>query len=70
MTKRIVAIGATAVAVIFAASACGDSDTGTSSATSSPTSSAITSAEEATAHNEADVLFAQMMLRTTRRRSR
>ncbi|MFD6856130.1 DUF305 domain-containing protein [Rhodococcus sp. NPDC060090] len=60
-TKKSIAVGATALAVIFAA-ACGESDTGTSSATSSVTSSAITSAEETADHNEADVMFAQMML--------
>ncbi|WAL49887.1 DUF305 domain-containing protein [Rhodococcus pyridinivorans] len=63
MTKKTLAVGATALAVIFAAAACSDSDTGTTAATSSATTSATTSAvEETAAHNDADVMFAQMMI--------
>ncbi|NMD96626.1 DUF305 domain-containing protein [Rhodococcus sp. BL-253-APC-6A1W] len=65
MNKKTLAVGATALAVVFAAAACSDTgtDTGTTVATSPATTSATTSAaEEAAAHNDADVMFAQMML--------
>jgi len=59
--KKILAVGATALAVVFAAAACGDTDT--TVATSPATTSATTSAtDEAAAQNDADVMFAQMML--------
>lgn len=63
--KKILAVGATALAVVFAAAACSDTgtDTDTTVATSPATTSATTSAtDEAAAHNDADVMFAQMML--------
>ena len=61
--KKTLAVGATALAVVFAAAACSDTDTGTTAATSSATTSATTSAaDEAAAHNDADVMFAQMMI--------
>jgi uncharacterized protein (DUF305 family) len=61
--KKILAVGATALAVVFAAGACSDTGTDTTVATSPATTSATTSvAEEAAAHNDADVMFAQMML--------
>ena len=56
--KKTLAVGATALAVVFAAAACSDTDTGTTAATSSATSAA----DEAAAHNDADVMFAQMMI--------
>ncbi|GAC86229.1 MULTISPECIES: DUF305 domain-containing protein [Mycobacteriales] len=64
MNKKTLAVGATALAVVFAATACSDSDsdTGTTVATSTAPASAGTPAEQATAHNDADVMFAQMML--------
>lgn len=62
MNKKTLAVGAMALAVVFTA-ACSDSDTGTTAATSSATTSATTSAaDEAAAHNDADVMFAQMMI--------
>ena len=61
--KKILAVGATALAVVFAAAACSDTGTDTTVATSPATTSATTSvAEEAAAHNDADVMFAQMMI--------
>ncbi|MFD6857872.1 DUF305 domain-containing protein [Rhodococcus sp. NPDC060090] len=63
--KKVLAVGATALAVVFAAAACSDTgtDTDTTVATSPATTSASTSAaDEAAAHNDADVMFAQMML--------
>lgn len=60
--KKTLAVGAAAFAVVFAAGACTDSDTNTT-ATSSTTISATTPAEDAgAAHNQADVMFAQMMI--------
>ncbi|MEU1956068.1 DUF305 domain-containing protein [Nocardia rhamnosiphila] len=62
-TKKTLAIGATTVAVAFAAAACGDTDTGTTTAPSSVVTSTTTAAAENTAaHNQADVMFAQMMI--------
>ncbi|MET8799422.1 DUF305 domain-containing protein [Nocardia sp. NPDC004568] len=62
-TKKTLAIGATALAVALAAAACSDSDTGTTTAPSSAVTSTTTAAaENATAHNQADVMFAQMMI--------
>ncbi|UTM39896.1 DUF305 domain-containing protein (plasmid) [Rhodococcus pyridinivorans] len=64
MNKKTLAAGVTALAVVFTAAACSDSDTGTTGttgATSSATTSA-TAADEAAAHNDADVMFAQMMI--------
>lgn len=60
-TKKTLAIGATALAVTFAAAACGDSDTGTTPAPSSAVTSTA-AAENTAAHNQADVMFAQMMI--------
>ncbi|MCK0090604.1 DUF305 domain-containing protein [Rhodococcus sp. HNM0563] len=61
--KKFLAVGATALAVVFAAAACSDSGTDATATSSPATSSATTSAaEEAAAHNDADVMFAQMML--------
>ncbi|AWZ23028.1 DUF305 domain-containing protein [Rhodococcus pyridinivorans] len=61
--KKTLAVGAMALAVVFTAAACSDSDTGTTAATSSATTSATASAaDEAAAHNDADVMFAQMMI--------
>ncbi|MFD6897588.1 DUF305 domain-containing protein [Rhodococcus sp. NPDC060086] len=62
--KKILAAGATALAVVFAAAACSDTgtDTDTTVATSPTTTSATTTTDEAAAHNDADVMFAQMML--------
>ena len=63
--KKILAVGATALAVVFAAATCSDTgtDTDTTVATPPATTSATTSAtDEAAAHNDADVMFAQMML--------
>ncbi|MFC7962960.1 MULTISPECIES: DUF305 domain-containing protein [Mycobacteriales] len=61
--KKILAVGATALAVVFAAAACSDTGTDTTVATSPATTSATTTAaDEAAAHNAADVMFAQMML--------
>ena len=62
--KKTLAVGATALAVVFAAAACSDTDTGTTAATSSATTSATatSAADEAAAHNDADVMFAQMMI--------
>ncbi|WP_094979788.1 DUF305 domain-containing protein [Rhodococcus pyridinivorans] len=63
MNKKTLAVGAMALAVVFTAAACSDSDTGTTAATSSATTSATASAaDEAAAHNDADVMFAQMMI--------
>lgn len=62
MTKKTLAVGATVLAVIFAAAACSDSDTGTTAATSSATTSTASAVEETAAHNDADVMFAQMMI--------
>ncbi|MFX1759847.1 DUF305 domain-containing protein [Rhodococcus sp. As11] len=62
MNKRPLAAGAMALAVVFTAAACSDSDTGTTVATSTAPASASTPAEQAAAHNDADVMFAQMML--------
>ena len=59
MTKKTLAVGATALAVIFAAAACSDSDTGTTAATSSATTSTASAVEETAAHNDADVLLAK-----------
>lgn len=61
--KKTLAVGAMALAVVFTAAACSDSATGTTAATSSATTSATASAaDEAAAHNDADVMFAQMMI--------
>ncbi|MGA6203504.1 DUF305 domain-containing protein [Nocardia testacea] len=60
-TKKTLAIGATALAVTFAAAACGDSDTGITTAPSSAVTSTA-AAENTAAHNQADVMFAQMMI--------
>ena len=66
MNKKTLAVGAMALAVVFAAAACSDTgtDTDTTVATSPATTSATTTtaADEAAAHNDADVMFAQMML--------
>ena len=64
MNKKTFAVGATALAVVFAAAACSDTgtDTGTTVATSPATTSASISADEAATHNPADVMFAQMMI--------
>lgn len=62
-TKKTLAVGATALAVALAAAACGDSDTGTTTAPSSAVTSTTTAAAENTAaHNQADVMFAHMMI--------
>ncbi|MEU4842069.1 DUF305 domain-containing protein [Nocardia testacea] len=62
-TQKTLTIGATALAVAFAAAACGDSGTGTTPAPSSAVASTTTAAAENTAaHNQADVMFAQMMI--------
>lgn len=63
--KKTLAVGAMALAVVFTAAACSDTgtDTDTTVATSPATTSTTTSAaDEAAAHNDADVMFAQMML--------
>ncbi|WP_039827433.1 DUF305 domain-containing protein [Nocardia testacea] len=60
-TKKTLALGAIALAVTFAAAACGDSDTGTTTAPSSAVTS-TTTAENIAAHNQADVMFAQLMI--------
>ncbi|MEE2057265.1 DUF305 domain-containing protein [Rhodococcus artemisiae] len=62
--KKTLAVGVTALGVVFAAAGCGDADTEASSsiATSSVTSPVASSADDAAAHDEADVMFAQMML--------
>lgn len=63
MNKKSFAVGATALAVVFATAACSDSDTGTTAATSNATTSATTSAPDDTApHNQSDVMFARMMI--------
>ncbi|BBX26914.1 DUF305 domain-containing protein [Mycolicibacterium chitae] len=62
MNKKCLAVGATALAVVFAAAACSNSDTETTAASSPASPSVSTSVEEAAAHNDADVMFAQMML--------
>ncbi|MBF4479000.1 Uncharacterized conserved protein, DUF305 family [Rhodococcus rhodochrous J3] len=63
MNKKTLAVGAMALAVVFTAAACSDSDTGTTAATSSATTSATTSAADDTApHNQSDVMFARMMI--------
>jgi len=60
MDKKTLAAGAVALAVVFTATACSDSDTGT---TAAPSSAPATSPEEeAVAHNQADVMFARMMI--------
>ncbi|MGW0017985.1 DUF305 domain-containing protein [Rhodococcus sp. NPDC003382] len=60
MDKKTLAAGVAALAVAFTAAACGDSDTGTTAAPSSTT--VTTPAEEAVTHNQADVMFARMMI--------
>ncbi|WP_226435795.1 DUF305 domain-containing protein [Rhodococcus yananensis] len=60
MNIRALAVGATALAVMFTATACGDSETDATVATSTVTSEADVTTEAA--HNDADVMFAQMML--------
>lgn len=64
MNKKALAVGATALAVVFATAACSDTgtDTGTTVTTSPATASASISAEDAATHNPADVMFAQMMI--------
>ncbi len=62
MNKKTLAVGATALALVFAAAACSDSDTGTTAATSSATSATASPAEEIPAHNQSDVMFARMMI--------
>jgi len=64
MNKKTLAAGATALAVIFTAAACSDSDsdTGTTVASSTAPAPASVPAEHAAAHNDADVMFAQMMI--------
>jgi uncharacterized protein (DUF305 family) len=63
MNKKSFAVGATALAVVFAAAACSDSDTGTTAATSNATTSATTSVPDDTApHNQSDVMFVRMMI--------
>ncbi|MBF6097706.1 DUF305 domain-containing protein [Nocardia cyriacigeorgica] len=63
-TKKALAVGATALAVTFTAAACGDSDTDSTTATtpSAAISATTSAAEDAAAHNDADVMFAQMMI--------
>jgi uncharacterized protein (DUF305 family) len=51
--------GAVAVSVL---SACGSSDTATEATSSAPASSTSSAAAGAEAHNDADVMFAQMMI--------
>ncbi|MCK8672428.1 DUF305 domain-containing protein [Rhodococcus sp. HM1] len=61
MDKKTLAAGVAALAVVFTAAACSDSDTGTT--TAAPSSVTATSpAEEAVTHNQADVMFARMMI--------
>lgn len=62
MNKKTLAAGVTALAVVFTAAACSDSDTGTTAATSTSPASASTPTEQTAAHNDADVMFAQMMI--------
>ena len=62
MNKKTLAVGATALAVVLTAVACSDSDAGTTVATSTAPASASTPAEQSAAHNDADVMFAQMMI--------
>ncbi|WP_280461734.1 DUF305 domain-containing protein [Nocardia carnea] len=63
-TKKSLAIGAATLAVALTAAACGDSDTDTTTATtpSAAISATTPAAEDAAAHNQADVMFAQMMI--------
>lgn len=61
-TKKTLAVGATALAVAFAAAACGNSDTGTTALSGPATSTTTAAAENTAAHNQADVMFAQMMI--------
>ncbi|MBH0119165.1 DUF305 domain-containing protein [Rhodococcus sp. CX] len=61
MDKKTLAAGVAALAVVFTAAACSHSDTGTT--TAAPSSVTATSpAEEAVTHNQADVMFARMMI--------
>lgn len=59
MNTKTLAAAVAAFAVVFAAAACGDSETNTTAV--SGTTPAGTSASEE-AHNQADVMFAQMMI--------
>ncbi|MCM0616568.1 DUF305 domain-containing protein [Paenarthrobacter sp. TYUT067] len=68
-TKKFVPLAATAVAAVIALAGCGSSGGSGSSATSMPgmdngnsSSSTSTPAANASAHNSADVMFAQMMI--------
>jgi uncharacterized protein (DUF305 family) len=54
-----VVVAAVAVAVL---SACGSSDTATEATSTAPASSTSSAAAGAEAHNDADVMFAQMMI--------
>ncbi|HLS76974.1 MAG TPA: DUF305 domain-containing protein [Nocardia sp.] len=62
-TKKTLAAGAAVLAVALSAAACGDSDTDTTAAPTTAESTATTgTTENAAAHNQADVTFAQMMI--------
>lgn len=60
---RALAAGLTALAVVVAAAACGDSDTDTTATSPNTTTTTTTSVVEGSAeHNQADVMFARMMI--------
>lgn len=66
VNKKTLVIGATALTVMFAVAACGDSGTDTGTNTAAPnTSTTISTAENSEnseAHDQADVMFARMMI--------
>lgn len=62
MWKRMIPIGAGALAVLAISTGCSSSNESEHPAGHSPSSSATTAAAEAEAHNDADVMFAQHMI--------
>ncbi|WP_024795008.1 DUF305 domain-containing protein [Tomitella biformata] len=65
MSKKTLAVGAAAIALVLGLTACGSGDTAATDTTATTTTSASaaqTPAASAEAHNDADVMFAQMMI--------
>jgi uncharacterized protein (DUF305 family) len=61
-TKRTVATGLAALAAVAALGACSNTATKEASTTSAPSSAQTSSQAQVAAHNEADMMFARMMI--------
>ncbi|WP_024795880.1 DUF305 domain-containing protein [Tomitella biformata] len=64
MSKKSLAVGAAAIVLVLGLTACGSGDSAVSDATATTTTSASAAQTPASAaaHNDADVMFAQMMI--------